>query len=60
MRTTKKVAGIFKIIVNISTTNQSSSPKVLLYGSRYESLLLGNWKEAIEMFVSDVLCVASM
>ena len=54
------MAGIFKIIVNISTTNQSSSPKVLLYGSRYESLLLGNWKEAIEMFVSDVLCVASM
>ena len=36
-----------------NTTNQSSSPKVLLYGSRYESLLLGNWKEAIEMFVSD-------
>ena len=35
-------------------TIQSSSPKVLLYGSRYKSLRLGNWKEASEMFVTKV------
>ena len=37
-----------------NTTNQSSSPRVLLYGSRYRSLILGNWKEASEMFVYKV------
>ena len=37
-----------------NTTNQSSSPKVLLYGSRYKSLIFGNWKEANEMFVTKV------
>ena len=35
-------------------TIQSFSPKVLLYGSRYKSLRLGNWKEASEMFVTKV------
>ena len=35
-------------------TIQSFSPNVLLYGSRYKSLRLGNWKEASEMFVTKV------
>ena len=35
-------------------TIQSFSPKVLLYGSRYKSLIFGNWKEASEMFVTKV------
>jgi hypothetical protein len=37
-----------------NTTNQSFSPRVLLYGSRYRSLILGNWKQAREMFVYKV------
>ena len=37
-----------------NTINQSFSPKVLLYGSRYKSLIFGNWKEASEMFVTKV------
>ena len=35
-------------------TIQSSSPKVLLYESRYKSLRHGNWKQASEIFVTKV------
>ncbi len=35
------------------TINQLFSPKVLLYGSRYRSVLHGNWKVASEMFLSN-------
>ena len=49
-----KVILRMQIITVHNTTNQSSSPNVLLYGSRYRSLILGNWKEASEMFVTKV------